>query len=285
MVHTCKICNKDFSSLSSYERHIKNKNTCDPIKRREQHLGKVTCHKCKKILSSTTRLKSHLEICIHNQSQQEIYKQMIDELTKQNQILVEKMDKQNEMLNKKIDKLANKESNTININTINQQNIFNIVPFGEEKFDYITDKDYNQIFKKGHQSIQTLIPMIYCNDKKPENMNVYINNFNDDNIRVFDGKNWIFEKKDYVLSNMYNSKRDHLEYKFEDLYDNLTENAKYFFEKFRKYDDDEESINSIKYDIKNILYTNRKNVIKNPKKVKNTNTNDIDYIPDTSMFF
>jgi hypothetical protein len=188
-----------------------------------------------------------------------------------------------------------KESKTININnTINQQqNIFNIVPFGEEKFDYITDKEYSKIFKQGCRSMQSFIPMIYCNEEKPENMNVYISNFNDDSIKVFNGKNWIIEKKEDVLHNMYYSKRDHLEYKFDDLYENLTDNAKYYFEKFKECNDDADTIKSIKYDIKNILYANRGNIVKNPTKkprkvglLKSTeNIDDPNYIPNKPMFW
>ena len=142
-------------------------------------------------------------------------------------------------------------------------------------------------------------------------MNVYISNFNDDSVKVFNGKNWIIEKKDDILHNMYYSKRDQLEYKFDDMYDDLTDNAKYFFEKFKECNDDKEVVKTIQYDMKNILYSNRDNVTKKPikktKKVKLINEepikdiiekkptkktkkvqpdfDDPEYVPNTSMFF
>jgi len=134
------------------------------------------------------------------------------------------------------------------------------------------------------------IPLIYCNEDRPENINVYISNFNDDFIRVFDGKNWIIEKKSDILEDIYNSKRDYLEYKFEDMYDKLGPNAKYFFEKFKEKNTEREVINSIQHDIKNILYANRGNIIKKPEKnklkyIEYENTNDINYIPNKPMFY
>jgi hypothetical protein len=233
------------------------------------------------------------------------------------EILIEKIDKQSEQIDKQseqlekqskqIEVLMEKETKTININnTVNQQqNIYNIVPFGKENFDYITKAEYNEIFEQGYRCLQMLIPLIYCNDKNPENMNVYISNFNDNSIRIYDGKYWTIEKKDYVLTNMYNSKRDFLELKFEDMYDELSKNAKYFFKKFKSGNTDQEAINPILDEIKNILYSNRHNVAKKPtktkklnlienttmehkpkKKMQNTeNTCDSDYIPEKSMFF
>ena len=233
---------------------------------------------------------------------------------------IEKQDKQNEILNEKLDKLMEKESKIVNINQ--QQNIINIVPFGKEKFDYITFEEYNEIFEQGFRCMQTLISLIYCNEQNPENMNVYISNFNDSSIRIFDGKNWIIEKKEYVLTNMYNSKRDFLELKFDDMYDKLSKDAKYFFKRFKAGNTDKETIDPILDELKNILYSNRNNVIKKPNKAKQLkllenilvnndisnenkivikehlnekkprkklqpkeNINDPNYIPNKSMFF
>jgi hypothetical protein len=195
---------------------------------------------------------------------------LVEKIEKQSEQL-EKQDKQNEILNEKLDKIMEKESKIVNINnTVNQQqtNVFNIVPFGKEKFDYITLEEYNEIFEQGFRCMQMLISLIYCNDQSPENMNVYISNFNDNSIRVYDGKNWIIEKKDYVLTNMYNSKRDFLELKFEDMYDKLSKNAKYYFKRFKAGNTDKETIDPILDELKNILYANRNNVIKNPTKLK-----------------
>jgi len=236
MPYVCNICNNGFNRLSSYEKHLNKKTTCNVIKREQNDIDKRTCQYCKKILSSTSRLKTHIETC--KTANNNNLNQTIVNLIKQNELLVEKvekMDKQSEIFNEKLDKIMAKEMKTINITNVNQQqmNIYNIVPFGKEKFDYITKEEYNEIFEQGFRCLQMLIPLIYCNNKNPENMNVYISNFKDDSIRIFDGKNWIIEKKDYVLRNMYNSKRDFLELKFEDMYEKLSKDAKYFFKNLK----------------------------------------------------
>lgn len=115
--YECKICNATFSKLCNYEKHLNNKTTCDPIKREQQNIDKLTCHKCKKVLSSTARLKGHLEICKIELTQQDMFKQMIDNLTKQNEILVENMNKQTTQLNKQINKQSiqlNKQQTQLN---------------------------------------------------------------------------------------------------------------------------------------------------------------------------
>ena len=296
MVYTCNICNNTFTHLSNYKKHLNSKTSCDPDKKEQLRLEKLTCTKCKKVLSSTTRLKSHIEICDYEPTQSELFKQMIDGLTKQNELLSEKMDKQSEQMKM----LMEKESKTININNnvTQQQYVYNIVPFGNEKFDYITNEEYNQIFEQGFRCLQMLIPLIYSNKSNPENMNVYISNYNDDKIRIFDGKDWIVEKKDYVLTNMYNSKRDFLELKFDDMYDSLSKNAKYFFKRFKKGNTNKYTIEPILDELKNILYVNRNYVEKKPTKqsqmITNSETtkknnfendvNDLDYIPNKCMF-
>ncbi len=142
---------------------MRNKNTCDPIKKKEQKINKLTCSFCNKIFSRTNILSSHLNICPCKNAHSNVVELLIEKIEKQDK-QIEKQDKQteilikqNELLNKKIDKLAEKESKTININNITQQqNIFNIVPFGKEKFDYITNEEYNEIFGQGFRCLQML---------------------------------------------------------------------------------------------------------------------------------
>lgn len=303
MVYVCEKCNAEFKKLCNYENHLNNKTSCDPIERKQIKINNLTCVKCKKTMSSYVRLKGHLNVCnvTVDTSQQEL-KQMIENLAKQNEIL-----------NEKIDKLANKESKTINIsNNVSQnQYVFNILPFGKEKFDYITDKEFNKIFSQGFRSLQMLIPLIYCNENYPENMNVYIKNYNNDKIMVFIDGQWMVEDKSYILENMYNSKRDFLELKFEELYDKLSSDAKYYFERFMKGNTDRETIDPIIDELKNFLYVNRHKVMKKPikqlKLVKNIEMKakintlkmykekkpnkkikeicDVDYIPNKPLFF
>jgi hypothetical protein len=105
--YTCTICNATFSILCNYERHLNNKNTCDPIKREQQKIDKLTCTKCKKVLSSKARLIHHVTICKTELTKEDKLEQIIDMLNK-------KLD----MNNEKIDKLIQKKS----LNTSVSQN-------------------------------------------------------------------------------------------------------------------------------------------------------------------
>lgn len=97
--YSCKICNATFLKLCNYEKHLNNKTTCDPIERKQQNIDKLTCNKCKKVLSSVARLKGHLEVCKIEFVQQDMFKQMIENLTNQTTQLNKQLDKQSIQLN------------------------------------------------------------------------------------------------------------------------------------------------------------------------------------------
>jgi hypothetical protein len=94
-------------------------------------------------------------------------------------------------------------------------------------------------------------------------MNVYIKNFKDDYMFTFDGKDWDIEKKDVVLNNMIENKKNFLESKFDDVQGSLPQYAITMFKKFLERSDDNEVIDNIKDEMKNMFYKNRNHVIKN----------------------
>jgi hypothetical protein len=159
---------------------------------------------------------------------------------------------------------------TTNVNIQNIQNNMIVIPFGKEDLSFLTLKDYKKIFKKGCYSIPEIIRLIHCNDDKPEYMNVYIKNFKDEYMFTFDGKDWDIEKKDVILNNMIENNKNLLESKFDDMQNELPQYAITMFKKFLERSDDDEVINNIKDELKNMFYKNRNHVIKNIKILKNT---------------
>jgi hypothetical protein len=115
---------------------------------------------------------------------------------------------------------------------------------------------------------------------------------------TFDGSDWDIEKKDDVLNNMIENKKNLLESKFDDMQSELPKYAITMFKKFLERSDNDEVKNSIKDELKNMFYKNRNHVINTTKTIKKPrkkicngedNTiaycvdDDDDYICETNM--
>jgi glutaredoxin len=255
MIYCCEKCKAEFLKKSNYDQHINRKTPCILEKKEQYDLNKRSCQYCPKILASVNGAKVHMLTCKYKPSDMEKLTQIIIEMN-------------NEM--KEMKKEIKEKINTPNITNItnNIQNNIIMIPFGKEDLSFLTLKDYKKIFNKGCYSIPEIIKLIHCNDDKPEYMNVYIKNFKDEYMFTFDGKDWDIEKKDVVLNNMIENKKNFLESKFDDMQNELPQYAINMFKKFLERSDDNEVINSIKDELKNMFYKNRNHVIKTIKSTK-----------------
>jgi hypothetical protein len=253
MIYCCEKCKLEFSKKYNYDQHIKRKTPCVLEEKEQYDVGKRSCQYCPKILSSVHGAKVHMTTCKYKPSDVEKLTQIIIELNEKINVMSEKIDKPNIINN----------NNTFNV----QQNII-VVPFGKEDLSYLTLKDYKKIFNKGCFSIPEIIKLIHCNDDKPEYMNVYVKNFKDEYMFTFDGKDWDIEKKDVVLNNMIENKKNLLESKFDDMQNELPQYAITMFKKFLERSDDDEVIANIKDELKNMFYKNRHHVVKTIKNIK-----------------
>jgi hypothetical protein len=102
-----------------------------------------------------------------------------------------------------------------------------------------------------------MIEKIHFNPTKPENMNIYISNMKDKYIMVYDGTNWNLANKREEIDKIYEEKELLLE---EWLEENKDQEMKDKFMKYINNRDDDELINSIKEDIKLMMY-NKKEMI------------------------
>jgi hypothetical protein len=260
MIYCCEKCDAEFLKKFNYERHINRKTPCMPEEKKQLEIDKCTCIHCTEIYSSVKALKVHLTTCKFRPSGEDELKQLVlklnDKLTEQN----------NEI--KKLQNMHNKP-NIINNNITNniQQNII-VIPYGKEDLSFLTLKDYTKILKKGCYSIPELLKMIHCNDDRPEFKNIYIKNYKDEYIFTYDGKDWGVERKDDVFANMIENKKNFLESKLDDFQEQLPITAINMFKKFLDRSDNDEVINSIKDDLKNLFYKNRNHVVKNTKNTK-----------------
>jgi hypothetical protein len=300
---TCEKCGDCFKGLFYYNRHINKKIPCTREEREKRNIENRTCQYCKHVFCEAYILRNHLPNCKSKLTETEELKQIIlnlsNKLILDNNLSKQQINELSEKLNvmsEKIDKpnIIN-NNNTFNV----QQNII-VTPFGKEDLSFLTLNDYSKIFRKGCYSIPELLKIIHCNDNKPELKNVYIKNFKDEDeyMFTFDGKDWNIEKKDVILHNMIENKKNFLESKFDDMQSSLPQYAINMFKKFLERTDDDEVIANIKDELKNMFYVNRNYVLnttktaKKPKKINNklyiTNKSitidDTDYICETNLF-
>jgi len=166
---------------------------------------------------------------------------------------------QNTQIINNIDNSTNVTNVTNVTNIDNSTNInLNIVAFGEEDLTKISDKVCKYILNKGFQSILTLIEYIHFNRKHPQNHNVYIPNMRAQYAMIYDGLEWMLNKKREILGQLYDDKFDYLENKFELLKEQLDDMTKKKFTRYLSEKDDENVISKIKTDIELLLYNKRK---------------------------
>ena len=98
---------------------------------------------------------------------------------------------------------------------------------------------------------------IHFDENKPENHNIYISNLRDNYAMLFDGNNWVLSNRKEIIDDMYDSKRDILSDKFDEILENLPDHAIKKFKRFLHDEQDNKISQKIKEEIKLILYNNK----------------------------
>ncbi len=290
-LNKCKYCHKKFSTTFNLNKHVKN--SCK--------VKKLENEKKENIFNSLIEIdelkQKFLEIAENNKNLIKI----TEILQKQN----DDLNKKNEDLNKKIDTILKKNNkNVINNlnNNSNNTNITNITisplnAFGKENLKSIKPDDFYKIItdskNTGKHCINRIVDLIHFNTNVPENMNVYMSDFNRDKYMVYNGDNWVlnqngemlaFEILEHLRKLFHLNETEEFQHKIE----NDKNFAKHFNVTFKKYfnflfDEDETEMtkeeikkhNDFKQMIENEiiikLYNNKTNVIDSYNKNYNKN--------------
>jgi len=218
------------------------------------------CNFCKKKYSTKSNLTKHKKICKEKKKDDEV-KQSMSELVK---ILNEKdnqindFKKELEKRDKQIDELI-KKAGIVNNNTINIQNNIKLLNYNDTDTSHLTDNDILKCLNHSNFCIPYLIEKIHFNIDKPENHNVYISNLKNNYVMMFDGNKWNLKDRDEQINNLLDDKQGIIEHKLEE----WIENGKKYpvaMKKFNRYLEKKENnkvLDTIKNEIKLILYNNR----------------------------
>ena len=130
---------------------------------------------------------------------------------------IEEHKAEKEKLYKYIDKLIDKTGDT-NI-TIDKQmnNQIKLNNFGEENLSHITDDYKLKMLSLPYGMIQNMIEKVHFNNKFPENKNIALTNKRDNMIRVFRGKKWRYQDRNYVVDELIKNNYNRLDEYFEEI--------------------------------------------------------------------
>ena len=200
------------------------------------------CCYCLRIYSSKGNLVKHLKVCKvkkdndeqkenifklllekdkHHQEEIKIHKEEVDELKKQNKLLMDKIDKliktnsnskqsktTNSNNNQQITNTntnSNNSNNTINNNQTNntQNNNIVMVNFGKEDLSIIDEKQFiDRIVKRptvsGVKIPDEVLKIIHFNPQYPQLSNIYISDINREKCMVYEDGEWKLSNVDNI---------------------------------------------------------------------------------------
>nr|QBK89459.1 MAG: uncharacterized protein LCMiAC02_05540 [Mimivirus LCMiAC02] len=233
--HVCKYCSKQFSRKDSLTRHLIDR--CKVRKENEEDMKKI------------------LNKLIWQMKEQG--KQMKNLKTENKKLRVD---------------MTNIKGNTTtnNNNTQNTQNIqqnFNLLSFGKDNTESITNEEVLQILKRGFNAIKLAVKKTNFDPDRPENHNVYINNIKSLYAVTYNKGNWELDKTEDVIDRIYDDKYVFLEEKYQELKDEMTP---YHRKRMKRIFDEYEKVKEERTfgEIKLVLYNNRHIPIKTRKKME-----------------
>ena len=279
MKYYCECCKYDAKVKSSFEKHLKTKKHAEATK--SHHLvtpkspfshPKVTilqehqstpfqCHYCFKNFKYKQGMYRHIKYSCKKNKDEDLKElaRLLNEKDKQLQTMQNNMQKQ-------IDKLTNKLQirNVVHgdVNQTMNQNIYNIQLLNHMDTDYshLTPNDYMRCIKDCNHCVKTLIEKVHFNEKKPENMNIYISNIKGNYAMVYSENQWQIVNKKEQIDDLY----DYNEVVLETWYDDYKEQYPEIIKSFQRYlknrDENDGAINRVKDKILVMLY-NKRNMV------------------------
>jgi len=228
---TCLVCLKIYRTQHGYNNHIS-------LNRCKVKDDSVICKFCEKSFSNKYHRKTHELKCINH------YKNTIQTLQEEIQQLKQAV-------------LPSNIGNVTNIN--NTQNII-INNFGNEDITHVTKKQILRALRMNKECPVELVKLIHFNTEKPENHNIYKPNFKDKFVKYCDNNIWKIGDLMKMVTELYLSKMDIAEEKFEELKQFLEDSKKDRFQQLLDNREEPEIMGGILKKIIEILY-NERNVI------------------------
>lgn len=216
------------------------------------------CTGCDKTFTRSDNLERHKAKHCHGKQKQES-DEPIDraELENLKRIISEMQEKLNaSQANNVVNGNVNNINNIVTTNqTIN--NDIKMIAFGKEDlYSLLTDEQAIKYLSRGYQSVCQLIEDLHFDPKKPEHHNVYISDKNRDKALTYNGEMWDTVEKVDVVEQLFDDKACYLNAMYKELKNRLDNKTVTKYSRFMN-DTDNEVIESIKRDIRKLLYNKR----------------------------
>ena len=230
---TCSVCSKIYSSIKIYNNHI-TRNRCKIVP------DDFSCQYCSKSFKRNYNKNVHEISCSKN-------------------LLLIIKEKEEEIQKLKLAATTTNISNVTNING-NINNTIIINNLGNEDISHVTKKQILRALRMNKECPVELVKLIHFNANKPENHNIYKPNFKDKYVKYCENNIWKIGDLMKIVTELYLSKMDIAEEKFEELKQFLEDSKKNRFQQLLDNREEPEIMGGILERIKEILY-NEKSVI------------------------
>jgi DNA-directed RNA polymerase subunit RPC12/RpoP len=105
-------------------------------------------------------------------------------------------------------------------NTTNNNNIFIMAAFGKEGRIQVPKALLHSLYRNMENAIPRLVEYIHYNDNFPQFQNIEGKGISNSYVSIFDGSNWILQRKDEVVEKLIKDKKEILD----DFFDGMVEN-------------------------------------------------------------
>ena len=250
---TCCVCSKIYKNIATYNQHI----TYKRCNRTAFRIIDNKCKYCEKEFSNNQNKKRHEIKCSKklNLELQEKIQMVNNTLLEIKNVVGKNIIEYPHNFTPQVSQTAQSITNNNTINNNNNNIIIN--NFGSEDTSHITKKDLIKALKMCKEFPLELIKITHFNKDKPENHNIYKPNFKDKYVKYFNDDIWKIGDAKKIMTELYMSKMDIAEEKFDDLKQYLSDTTKDRFQWFLDNREEPEMMSEILKKIAEMLYNER----------------------------
>ena len=217
--YKCQRCGYNTNHKNNFRKHLNRKFPCEPILK-EISISQVKAHYKMLEVNKLTNLSSfypHNILNLSSQNEDKKYKCKYcnkilstykncwrhetkyckeKKKTSDNKMLLIKIEQMKNEISKMKSQITINNSNNSNNNNNNNIQILN---FGKEDIDYISEKKIKKLLLSPATAIPNLLKQIHFHPKHPENHNVKLTNLHDKYAKIFKNKSWETINKEDLL--------------------------------------------------------------------------------------
>ena len=251
---TCSVCSKIYKNLITYNKHIS-------LNRCHVKVLDNICKYCDNVFKTKQNKQKHELRCSGNktgiiEAKMKIISKAISDIKNISGTDIDLYS------NNQLQNIVSPPQNVVNQavtngNIVNNNNKIIINNFGSEDTSHITQRQLIKAFKMCKEFPLEMIKITHFDKDKPENHNIYKPNFKDKYVKYFNDSIWKIGDAKKIITEIYMSKMDIAEEKFDDLKPYLSEITQGRFQWFLDNREETEVMSEILKKIAEMLYNER----------------------------